>query len=171
MNEEETGALGKIAGMILTSPKFFEFIEKANIGDLVKDVLRIPGMREKLLERFKQMGRDLRERYKIEKWDWHADKENGEFTIELDIDTAEMRKDFSEHFHTFLQTLRAKFGGGFDMFLKIYKIKGIGCHEEGERVKIVVSTPRVADLEAVILAIGTADGTTFKGGGGRNEEG
>lgn len=162
MDKEGMEGFGKIAGKVLTSPKFLEFISNANLGDLVNQALQMPGLKEKLLGTVTEMSRDLKERYEIKEWDWHADRENNALIIELGVDTTEMRKDFVGHFHNFLGDLRAKFGGGFDTFVKLYKINSIVCHEDGDKVKIVVSTPRVADLEAVILEIGTAD-VTFEG--------
>jgi len=163
MDKGRMEGFGKIAGKVLTSPKFLEFVSKANLGDLVNQALQMPGLKEKLLGTVTEMSKDLRERYEIKKWDWHADRENNALIVELGIDTTEMRKDFVEHFYNFLGDLRAKFGGGFDTFVKLYKINSITCHEDDDKVKIVVSTPRVPDLEAVILEIGTAD-VTYEGG-------
>ena len=162
MDKNAVEGFKEMAGKVLTSPKFMEFISEANLGDLVGEALRMPGMKEKLLGTLTEMGSDLKERYGIKKWRWLADRENSEFVVELNIDTKEMRKDFNEHFHRFLQDLRAKFGGGFDAFMVLYKINKITCIEAGDKVKIAISTPRVADLEGVVLEFATAD-TVFEG--------
>lgn len=153
--------LVEMAGEALTSPVFLEYVKDANLGDLVNAALHSP-FGAQMIKNLTEMGEDLKERYEITGWKWHADRENNTFVIELNIDTPEMRKDFVTHFDTFMSDLQAKFGGGFDMFIKLYKIEGYSCREEGDKVEVVFSTTRVADLEAVILEIGAAD-IKFKG--------
>jgi len=146
----------EMAGAALKSPKFLDYLGDANLGDLVNSALHSP-FGAQMVEALTQMGEDLKERYEITGWKWRADRENNKFVIELEIDTAEMRKDFVTHFGTFMSDLQAKFGGGFDMFINLYKIEGYSCREEDDKVEIVFSTSRVADLEAVILELSSAD--------------
>lgn len=154
---------GKMAGKILTSPKFLQFIADAQLGDLVSEALAIPAIREKLVGSLTELGADLREKYDIESWRWERDRELDTLTAIVNINTTEQRKDFITHFHTFLEDLRKKFGGGFDSFIKIYKVKSISAREVGETVAIVIESPRAADLEGAVLNITTAN-VDFKGG-------
>lgn len=151
----------EMAGEALTSPKFLEYIEGANLGDLVNSALHSP-FGAQMVESLTRMAEDLKERYEITGWKWHADRENNRFVIELEINTKEMRTDFVTHFGTFMSDLQAKFGGGFDMFIQLYRIEKYSCVEVDNKVEIVFSTSRVADLEAVILEISSAD-VNFEG--------
>jgi hypothetical protein len=164
--EDKMGWLGKMAGKALTSPKFLEYIGEMELSDLVTEALQIPGLKDKIVDTLMDMSRDIRERYEVTKWDWRADTKQNALIVELFIDSSDMRKDFNTRFLELLTSTRKKFGGGWDWFIKLYKISKISCHDVDDRIRVTITTPRVRDLEKVILEILTAD---VKYGGGEGK--
>jgi hypothetical protein len=165
VKEDKMGWLGKMAGKVLTSPKFLEYISGVELFDLVAEALQIPGMRDKIVNTLSDMSSDIRDRYEVRKWNWHADTQENALIVELFIDRVDMRKDFNTRFMELLRSTREKFGGGWDWFVKLYKISKISCHDVDDCVRITIVTPRVRDLEKVILEILTAD-VKYEGGEG-----
>ncbi len=153
------GGLGKMAGKIIESDKFMEFVKGSNLGDLVNVALQTPMIREGLMEKITELTKDIREHFDVRDWKWWADRDKNKVIVHLYIDTEEQRKDFVTHFHKFLQDLREKFGTGFDSFMVFYKVKGIEAHIRKDKVEIELVTERVADLEAVISELATAQDT------------
>lgn len=172
--EEKTGGLGdigKIAGKIVSSEKFMEFVKDSNLGDLVNVALQTPMVREGLMEKITELTNDIREHFDVREWKWWADRDQNKVIVHLFIDAEETRKDFVTHFHKFLHDLREKFGSGFDSFMVFYKVKGIEAHIRRDKVEIELVTERVADLEAVILKLATAQDTYQPEGMGEKEDG
>ena len=135
----------------LTSNKFAEYISTANLADLLKTALQVPGVKKKMTETLTQLGGDLKERYEIVDYSAYADE--NKYVIVLNIESDEMRDDFVAHFQRFIKDLRQRFGFGFDTFIKSYQISSISCKNEDGHVKIEVHTPRSADIESVASEI------------------
>lgn len=150
------GNIGKIAGKMMESDKFLEFVKESNLGDLINVALQTPMVREGLMEKITELAGEIREHYEVKDWKQWTDRDQNKVIIQLFIDTEEMREDFVAHFKNFLHDLRAKFGSGFDAFMSFYKVKDIAAHIKEDKVEIVLVTERVADLEAVILELTTA---------------
>lgn len=153
------GGLEKIAGKIVGSEKFLEFVKESNLGDLVNVALQTPMVREGLIEKLTAIKTDITERYNIRDWKWRAERENNKVIVQLYIDEEDMRKDFITHFKKFMQDLKGKFGSGFDAFMVFYKVGSIAAHIRDDKVEIELVTERVADLEAAILELVTAKDT------------
>jgi hypothetical protein len=155
--EDKMGWWGKMAGKVLTSPKFLEYIGQMDLSDLVTEALQIPGLKDKIVDTLMDMSRDIRERYDVTKWEWQTDPQQNALLVELYIESPDMRKEFNTRFLELLTNTREKFGGGWDWFIKVYKISKIACHDVDDHIRITITTPRVRDLEKVILEILTAD--------------
>ena len=151
MNAKKSKGWEKFLRAALTSDKFVEYISTANLVDLLKTALQVPGVKKKMTETLTQLGGDLKERYEIVDYSAYADE--NKYVIVLNIESNEMRDDFVAHFQRFIRDLRQRFEFGFDMFIKSYKISSISCKNEDGHVKIEVHTPRSADLESVALEI------------------
>lgn len=135
----------------LTSDKFIKYISSANLSDLLRTALQVPGIKGKMTETLTKLGGDLKERYEITDYSSYVDK--NKYVIILNIESEEMRDDFVAHFQRFIRDSRQRFEFGFDMFIKAYKISSISCKNEDGHVKIEVHTPRSADLESVASEI------------------
>jgi len=151
MNAKKSKGWEKFLRAALTSDKFVEYISTANLVDLLKTALQVPGVKKKMTETLTQLGGDLKERYEIVDYSAYADE--NKYVIVLNIESNEMRDDFVAHFQRFIRDLRQRFEFGFDMFIKSYKISSISCKNEDGHVKIEVHTPRSADLESVASEI------------------
>jgi hypothetical protein len=164
------GGLGKMAGKIVGSDKFLEFVKDSNLGDLINVALQTPMVREGLMEKLTELTTDIKERYDVREWKWWTEREQNKVIVQLYIDGEDKKKDFVAHFKKFMEDLKGKFGSGFDAFMVFYKVGSIGAHIRDDGVEIELVTERVDDLQATILELATAKDTYQEEGEGEMKD-
>lgn len=157
MDEKEGGIMGKMLAKALQSDKLLDFVSGMGVGDLIGEIFKIPAMKEKIMGELSQLSEEMREHFEIKKWEYVVDRTNDVFCLNLYIEEEELRKKFKAKFKGFLEDLQQKFGGAFDSFIALYKIREIGCVVVDSGISIRVTTPKLDDLEKIILELSTAE--------------
>lgn len=155
--------MGKMLAKALQSDKLLDFVSEMGVGDLIGEIFKIPAMKEKIMGELSQLSEEMREHFEIKKWEYVVDRRNNVFCLNLYIEEGELRRKFKVKFKGFLEDLQRKFGGAFDSFIALYQIQEIGCIVVDYGISIRVSTPKLDDLEKILLELSTAN-VEFEGG-------
>jgi len=157
MAKKDMNVMGMMLAKALQSDKLLEFVSDMGVGDLIGEIFKIPGMREKIMGELTRLSEEMREHFEIRKWEYVVDRRNDVFYLNLYIEDEELRQQFKAKFKGFLEDLQRKFGGAFNTFIGLYQIREIGCDVVESGISIRLSTPKVEDLEKIVLELSTAD--------------
>lgn len=157
MDKKDGGIMGKMLGKALQSDKLLDFVSDMGVGDLIGEIFKIPAMKEKIMGELTQLSEEMREHFEIKKWEYVVDRRNDVFYLNLYIEKEELRKKFKLKFKGFLEDLQAKFGGAFDSFVGLYQIQEVGCDVVDYGISVRVSTPKLDDLEKILLTVSTGN--------------
>ena len=157
MEKKDSGIMGKMLAKALKSDKLLDFVSDMGVGDLIGEIFKIPAMKEKIMGELSQLSEEMKKHFEIKKWEYAVDRSNDVFCLNLYIDREDLRMKFKAKFKGFLADLQQKFGGAFDSFIALYQIREIGCVVVDSGISIRVTTPKLDDLEKIILELSTAD--------------
>ncbi len=171
MSEQKKGMgiLGTVFEKALGSDKLWDYVANAGMGDLLNEIFKTPGLKDKIMEPITEMAEDMKEAFDITKWEYVVDRDENMFYLNLYTETEKLRIDFKSRFKMFLEDLRQNYKGAFDAFIKLYKVSEIGCDVVDYGISMRVVTERVDDLEKVLVELSTAN-MDFEGGGGKKDE-
>jgi len=157
MVKNDGGIMGKMLAKALQSDKLLEFVSDMGVGDLLGEIFKVPGLKEKIMGELTHLSEEMREHFEIKKWEYVVDRRDNVFYLNLYIEEEELSRKFKAKFKGFLGDLQRRFGGAFDTFIALYQIREIGCVVVDSGISIRVTTPKVEDLEKIVLELSTAD--------------
>ena len=163
MEIKDGGIMGKMFAKALQSDKLLEFVSDMGVGDMIGEIFKIPALKEKIMGELTQLSEEMRGHFEIKKWEYVVDRRSNVFCLNLYIEEEGLRRKFKAKFKGFLEDLQLKFGGAFDSFIALYQIQEISCIVIESGVSIRVATPKVDDLEKILLELSTA-GVEYEGG-------
>lgn len=168
-DQKKMGAIGAIFEKALGSDKLWDYVSNAGLGDLLGEIFKVPGLKDKIMGEITEMAEDMKEAFDITKWEYVVDRDKNVFYLNLYTESEKSRIDFKTRFKAFIEDLHHKYKSAFACFIKMYKVSEIGCDVVDYGISIRMVTERIDDLEKIVVELSTAN-MDFEGGGGKKDE-